>query len=166
MMHLESNDGTRFEILKEHAKVSKLLSEMLEEDESDDRNSLHDNEVIPLPSVSSEQLTTVVKFCTEFGTSPIGDIQKPLPNIPFGEIVGDTYAGLMDLPHKKLMGLLDASMCLMIPALTELVYTKLAFNLKGKTVEQIRKIYGIETDMTQEEEDEVYKKYCCFLNLE
>lgn len=147
-MFLESNDGTRFELSSEQTAASALLTDT-------------DEDEVPLPGVDAAQLGVVVAFCVEFASAP-PVIPKPLPNEPFADLVGKTYADMVDMPHTQLMAMEEVARYIMIPAFTELLHAKRAHNLKGLTVEEMRALYNIKNDFTPEEEAELKLRYSCF----
>ena len=148
-MLLEANDGQTCSVPDATMSISGLLCDV------------DPDEAVPLPNTNIAQLELVVAFCTAHARAP-ACIPKPLPDKPFAELVGDTYAGLMDLDHAGVMGMLDVSKYLLLPQLTELVHAKLAHSMKGKTTAELRAMFDISNDFTPEQEAEIREKYKCF----
>lgn len=148
-MILEPRDGENCELSREHAQLSRLLEEF------------DDDEPVPLPDATGAQLKVVARFCAAFLEAP-PKLPQPLPDEPFADIAGDAYADMLDLEAPELFGLLYVSRYLVMPDLTELMHAKLAHHMKGKSVEELRAMFGVQNDFSAVEEADVREKYKCF----
>jgi ribosomal protein L11 len=71
IVHLISQEGESFDVPVEVAKMSALVSNMI--DEEADSSEIQD---IPLPNVKSIYLSKVVEFCQHHKANPMEEIEK------------------------------------------------------------------------------------------
>ena len=71
IVRLISQDGQSFDVPLEIAKMSALVSTMI--DEETDASEVQD---IPLPNVKSIYLAKVIEFCTHHKSNPMEEIEK------------------------------------------------------------------------------------------
>lgn len=160
-MLLESNDRTTFELSDDAASLSPLLQDV--------------GDWAPLPLMSTPEVALFVKFCSYRSTHPPCVIEggskhmmipMPLPNKPFEDIVGHTYASMVDMdkagldsilrvelgPDGKLVGTGGWSKYMMLPHIQELVYAKVAHMMKGKTPAQLQAMFNVKCALSSESE--------------
>ncbi|XP_019866198.2 S-phase kinase-associated protein 1 [Aethina tumida] len=165
IIKLESGDGDRFDIDMDVAKCSVILSTMVE------HLGNVDDEIVPLPNISSVILQKIIDWATYHKDDP------PLPEDEGKERISDDIlewdAKFLQDDHLTIFDLILAADFLQIRGLIELTSKKLANMMKGKTSEDIRRIFNIENDYTETEERELaefteqinYFKYLLFVFL-
>ena len=80
------SDANKFEINRKIIRMSKLIEEMVEDDD----------DVIHLPNVKSDVLEKVVKFCNYYFVNPMPEIAKPLQSATMKDCVGEWYANFIN----------------------------------------------------------------------
>jgi len=151
---LTSKDGDMFNVSVVIMNINQLVREMTEESEGD--------LVIPLPNVSSKELKKVIEFCEYFHTNPMKNIDKPLKSTNFEECVTKWYSDFMNMPKEDVFNMVMAANYLDNKPLLELSCAKVATLIKGRTPEEIRNVFEIENDFSQEEEVRIREdnKWC------
>lgn len=149
-IYLISSENTRNRIGEKEIAVSGLISNMIEDDDSN-------NEIeIPLPH-SDFYVKKVVSFCEHHASNPL---QMHNGSITNGEVVskeifeyvGQWYADLVDLEVDALFDLLKIADHLHIEPLIELCCLKVATIMKNsKDAGELSKNFNIENDFTEEE---------------
>ncbi len=131
------------------AKQSVILKNMIEDTSN--------NENITLNNIKKDTMRRVIDFCRHYKESKLPTIQKPLQSANLSEAINDEwYVKFIDLDKvDDIIELVIASNFLDIDPLTELSCAKIASMIKGKSVEEIRKKFGIENDFTPEEEAQI-----------
>jgi S-phase kinase-associated protein 1 len=96
----------------------------------------------------------VIEFLNYHVDNPMTEIQKPIKTNDLVSIVGEWDAKYVELDndHELLVSLMLAANYLHIPALLELTICKLACMIKDKEPDEVKKMFGIEKDITPEEE--------------
>lgn len=139
MITLRSSDNETFEVEEIVANESLTIKHMIEDDCA--------NTTIPLANVTGEILAKVIEYCKKHveEDNKADDLKK----------YDDDFVNI-DMP--VLFDLILAANYLNIRSLLDLTCQKVADSIKGKTPEEIRKIFNIENDFTPEEEEEVRKE--------
>ena len=79
IVHLVSAEGESFDVPVDVARMSAVVSEMInDEDQNDD-----EAQDIPLPNVKSTILAKVIEFIQHHKTEPMSEIEKVLPELFF-----------------------------------------------------------------------------------
>jgi S-phase kinase-associated protein 1 len=140
--------------------MSELVKNMISEEM--DEGDQADVTEIPLPNVSSEILSKVIDFCTHYKTEPMNDIEKPLKSSNMAEIVQKWYADFINVDQSVLFEMVLAANYMNIQPLLDLSCATIAGLIKGKTPDEIRKVFNIVKDFTPEEEAQVREenKWC------
>ena len=145
---LKSNDDQVFEVASEIAQMSVTLKHMLE----DLATSPDVLAPIPLPNVAGKVLSKVIEYCVYHHEHPLAENEKKNdPILPW-----DTTFCQVDLP--TLFEIILASNYLDIDPLLVLTCKTIANMIKGKTPEEIRKIFNITNDLSPEEEEQIRKE--------
>ena len=131
------------------AKQSVILKNMIE-DLGPDGN-------LNISNIKKDTMRKVIDFCKHYKESKLPTIQKPLQSDKLSEAINDEwYVKFIDLDKvDDIIDIVIAANFLDIDPLTELSCAKLASLIKGKSVEEIRKKFGIENDFTAEEEAQI-----------
>jgi len=147
MLKLVSQDGETFEVEKDVAVKSNLVKTMVEDSGVD--------EEIPLPNVKSTVLSKVIEYCRHHKDENPPEIEKPLKTSNMAEIVGAWDCAFVEVEQEMLFELILAANYLDIKSLLDLTCAKVASMIKGKSPEEIRKLFNIVNDFTPEEEAQV-----------
>lgn len=169
MVIIVSNDNVLFAVQKEIAECSNTLKNIIEDIPIDAEMS-----PIPLPNVSADALRKIFIYCKHEIDFP------PPPKIVEEEVDSDSddenkpkkdekilifspfekeYLEAMpkELPRKLFESVTLGSNYLDIIPLRDLCCKYIASWLKGKNVDEMRAILGVENDFTPEEEEQVRK---------
>ncbi|KAI3889054.1 hypothetical protein MKX03_012487 [Papaver bracteatum] len=103
---------------------------------------------IPLPNVTSKILAKVIEYCRKHD----GDADEK------DKYFKDWDAEFVKVDQSELFDLILAANYLNIKELLDLTCQKVADMIKGKTPEEIRKTFNIQSDFTPEEEEEVRRE--------
>ena len=139
---LQSGDNEVFSVSKEVACQASLIKEMLEDTESD--------ATIPLPNVQAWILSMVIEYCTWHVGAEADGASEDAQN--------DYRAKFVDVDQGTLCRLIVAANYLNIAPLMDLTCKAVAVMMKGKTPEEIRAHFGIQSDLTPEEEAQVRRE--------
>lgn len=155
---LQSNDQptpTQFKILREAAKMSGLIKDMLDDQEGD--------AVIPVPNVTGKTLKLALEYVEHHYNNRAEPIEKPLKgkiedvitewdkNFLFTHLVKNHD----EKQHETLVDVIMAANFLNIKDLLDLTCACVASMIKGKSPDQIRALFNIENDFTPEEEEKI-----------
>lgn len=133
MIRIETNDGKEFEITRDMAMCSGLLSEMIDEEDT-----------IPLPLVDSNVMREIIIFMEHHVVYPLGEIEKPIKSANMEDLVGRWYADFINkFEDSMVFKIIEASNYMEIDRLLHLGCVKVATTLKGKTSEEIKEIFDI-----------------------
>ncbi|CAK9152249.1 unnamed protein product [Ilex paraguariensis] len=136
---LKTSDGVLSEVEEAVAIQSQALKHMIEDDCA--------STTIPLTNVDSKTLVKVIEYCKRHADETITseDLKK-------------FDSKFVDEDQTVLYDLLMAANFLGIKDLLNILCEKVANMIKGKSPEEIRKIFNIKNDFTPEEEEEIRKK--------
>uniref|UniRef100_A0A7S1ZVL1 S-phase kinase-associated protein 1 n=1 Tax=Trieres chinensis TaxID=1514140 RepID=A0A7S1ZVL1_TRICV len=156
-VNLVSKEGDVFEVPVAVAKMSKLVETTIDDDGDDEVQE------IPLPNVKATVLAKVIEYCTHYKTEEaMNPIQTPLKSSKIEEVVQKWYADFVKVEQVLLFELVTAANFMDIKPLLDLTCFAVAVMIKGKSAEEIRKIFNISNDFTPEEEAAVREenKWC------
>mmetsp|Transcript_26909 Transcript_26909/g.48542 ORF Transcript_26909/g.48542 Transcript_26909/m.48542 type:complete len:167 (+) Transcript_26909:181-681(+) len=147
---LVSKEGDTFEVPVEIAKLSNLVVTTLGEDDDEE-----DMVEIPLPNVKATVLAKVIEYCTHYKqVESMTSITTPLKSNRIEEIVQEWYADFVNVDQTLLFELVTAANFMDIKALLDLTCLAVSVLIKGKSAEEIRRIFNISNDFSPEEEDD------------
>ena len=149
---LKTSDEKSFSITEEVANQSELLASLIKEREDP-------KEVIPLLNIEGEVFQKAIEWMEYHSTNPMMYTDKPEDRNRFSELNPYDIKFCDDLDKCLLFELFKASITLQIPMLVESCARCVARNLVGKTPEQMREYLNEENDYTQEEMEELRKKF-------
>nr|GEX85879.1 SKP1-like protein 1B [Tanacetum cinerariifolium] len=141
---LKSSDGETFKLDEMVALESQTIKHMIEDECADT--------IIPLPNVTSRILSKVIEYCKKHVEAPKTEdkvIEEDLKSF---------NTDFMKVDQGTLFDLIMAANYLNIKSLLDLTCQTVANMIKGKTPEEIRKIFNIKNDFTPEEEEEVRRE--------
>uniref|UniRef100_A0A914BV64 Skp1-related protein n=1 Tax=Acrobeloides nanus TaxID=290746 RepID=A0A914BV64_9BILA len=149
---ITTNDNRNFTVKIGVARVSKTINNMIQ----DLGESLDLSSGIPLPNVDGPIFEKVLEWCEEHKNAPEIKVEQD-PHTR--ERKWFTMTEWEEEYFRKFLShLWDLAMAanyLEIPSLYYYTCQKLAERIKGRTPEQIREMFGIEDDLTEEEKAEI-----------
>ena len=150
---LVSSDNQKIEIDTESAQKSHLLKGLL----ADFNNQ--QQEPIQLPDIKYDILKKVVEYLTYYKDKTPKDIPKPMPSSNLNEVIDEWDVNFINsIELDNVFDLINASNYMDIASLLDLSCAKIASLMKGKTAQEIRTMFNIECDLTEEELKE-YEEY-------
>lgn len=148
---LTSSDGQKVTIDDKSAERSNLLKGLIQ-DYTEDSD-------IPMPDIRGDVLKKVVEYLLHYKEAEPKEIPKPLPSNNLLDVTDEwdvTFINSVDLDTN--FDIINAANYMDIKPLLDLSCAKIASLMKGKTAEEIRTMFGIECDLTEEELKE-YEEY-------
>lgn len=141
MIKLQSSDEQEFEVEKEVIKMSGTVNNLI--------NDIGSDHPIPLPNVSGKTLAKVIEYCKYHYGKPIPEKTSDIEpwDLKFCE-----------MEQSDLFELILAANYMDVSLLLDLTCKTVANMIKGKKVEEIRKIFNIQNDFTPEEEEQIRKE--------
>ena len=116
-------------------------------------------EPIPIPDIKADILNKVVEYLTYYKGKNPKDIPKPMSSANLSEIIDEWDVKFINgIELDSVFDLINAANYMDIPSLLDLSCAKIASLLKGKTAQEIRTMFNIECDLTEEELKE-YEEY-------
>ena len=152
IVKLKSSDGKLYEVPYDVIKKSKLLE-----------NSNEDENIILLNEIDSKNFDLVLQYLNHFKDKEPKEIPKPFPERTdeefFRSILDDDWTyNFLQMSIEDAISLVNAADYLQLDGLINLLAGKLAHEMCNCEVEEARRKFGIECDMTEEEIEE-YDKY-------
>lgn len=144
---LVSEDKQEFTISIEAAKGSQHLAHCI--------TGCDASKPFPLPVIKSSILSLVVEYLVQYRDSKPVEMPKPLPGKPFRDLVTEWEYKYTSQELPIIFELILAANYLDIPGLLDLCCAKVASEIRGRSVEEIRSIFQIENDFTPEEEQQI-----------
>ncbi|KAL4559889.1 hypothetical protein LXL04_032035 [Taraxacum kok-saghyz] len=141
---LRSSDGETFEVDEAVAVESQTIKHMIEDGCADT--------IIPLPNVTGKILSKVIEYCKKHVETPKTD------NNTDEEDLKSFDADFVKVDQGTLFDLILAANYLNITSLLDLTCQTVADMMKGKSHDDIRKIFHIKNDYSPEEEAEVRRE--------
>jgi len=153
---LRSSDNVVKEVDSGLLMKSKLLKGLIEDYQGDD-------EEIPLNEVDGKNLELILSYLEHYKDMEPKEIPKPFPERTDDEflkgILNDqwTFDFVQGISLEDHINLVNAANYLQIDGLINIIAAKLAHEMCNCEVEEARKKFGIECDMTEEEIAEIDK---------
>ena len=136
-----------YPIQKKTAMLSNLVKTVLDQDPS--------SKEVPLPNVKGAILKKVIAYMEYHVTKPAKEIKKPLNSSEMIDVVEAWDADFVNVSQDILFELILAANYMDIKSLLDLTCAKVANMMKGKSPEQIRKLFNLTNDFSPEEEEAV-----------
>ncbi|XP_044378894.1 SKP1-like protein 1A [Triticum aestivum] len=152
MVRLRSSDGQELEVMEEAiAAASKTIKDTLEKGGAADG-------AIPVPGVIGRVLSHVLEYVNRHFSDP-GAAADPFDHIPnFDDPFKAFDDAFVQVDQDTLFDLIHAAECLDIEGLMDLTCETVADQMRGKTIEEIRKKFHVINDYTAREEEDVRKE--------
>eukprot|EP01036_Dinobryon_divergens_P032520 gene32520-42130_t len=149
IVEVVSAEGQSHNVSVNIAKHSGLLSRLIDDDNQNEQFI----SLPPLSNVNSAILSKVIEFLEHYNMEPMNEIEKPLKSANIGDVVQDYYANFIGGLHQEdLFELILAANYMDIKPLLSLTCATVASQIKGKSPEDIRRIFNIVNDFTPEEQ--------------
>ncbi|KAK4688488.1 S-phase kinase-associated protein 1, partial [Tremellales sp. Uapishka_1] len=150
---LQTSDEEEFTVEKQVAERSAMIKSMIED-------LGVSGEKIPLPNVSSSVLIKILEYCEHHKGEALpttegsdGDDSKRKTSE-----IGEWDAKFIQVDQEMLFEIILAANYLDIKPLLDVGCKTVANMIKGKTPEEIRKLFNIVNDFTPEEEEQIRKE--------
>jgi S-phase kinase-associated protein 1 len=148
---LTSSDGIKVSIDEKSASRSTLVKGLLQD--------YQEEKDIPMPEVRGDVLKKVVEYLIHYKDSEPREIPKPLPSANLVENTDEWDANFINsIDLDTTFDLINTANYMDIKPLLDLSCAKVASVMKNKTAEEIRNMFNIECDLTEEELKE-YEEY-------
>nr|GMD83142.1 quinone oxidoreductase PIG3 [Ipomoea batatas] len=138
MVRLRANDGEEFEVAESVAALSQTVKFVVED------AGLGEECVIPLLKVDGKTLAKILEYCKVHAADGKSNAEKKEFDKKFVEV-----------DQAEVYDLLTAANYLEIRELLDIMIQRVVDMIKGKTAEEIRKIFKIKNDFTPEEEEQM-----------
>ena len=154
---LKSSDGKIFEVPIDILQKSTLFKDMNQSDEDEENE-------IELKEVDGKNLERIIEYLKHYKDIEPKEIPKPFPERTddafLRSILNDdwTFDYIQSMTLEEAINLINAANYLQIDGLINILAAKLAHEMCNCEVEEARRKFGIECDMTEEEVAE-YDKY-------
>ena len=145
---LMSSDGKIYEVPDTILKKSNLLKELTTDNEG---------EVITLKEVNEECLKRIIEYLYHYKDFEPKEVPKPFPENCdanfLRSILNDewTFNFIQKINIEETVSLINCVEFLQIDGLSNILAAKIAHEMSNCEVEEARKKFGIECDMTEEE---------------
>ena len=147
LITLVSSDGEKIQISAKAAQRSQLVKKIIE---------THPDDVeIPLSNVKSSILKKIKEYLEHYQDSDPKEIERPLASQNYQDCVEAWDFEFINIELDTIFEIILAANYMDIKPLLELASSKIASIIKGKTPEEIRKIFNIQNDFTPEEEQQI-----------
>jgi S-phase kinase-associated protein 1 len=148
---LTSSDNQKIQIDSKSAERSHLLKGLIA-----DYNQKDD---IPLPDIKYDILKKVVEYLAHYKDKEPQQIPKPLPSQDLKEVTDEWDVNFINgMELDSVFDLINAANYMDISSLLDLACAKIASLMKGKSAAEIRAMFNIECDLTEDELKE-YEEY-------
>jgi len=131
--------------------MSKLVESTVDEDEDEDDSPRE----IQLPNVKGTVLAKVIEYCEHFQTENMTEISTPLKSSKIEDLVQPWYADYVKVEQVLLFELVTAANFMDIKPLLDLTCLAVSVFIKGKSPEELRRIFNLSNEFTPEEEAQV-----------
>ena len=152
---LKTIDNKLIKVPKDILKKCRLLDGLIEDE---------DYKIIYLKEVDGNALENILKYLNHYKDFEPKDFIKPFPEFAdahfFRSILNDdcTFDFLMEMTIEEAINTVNAANYLQIHGLIDILAARLGYELNNCSVEEAKKKFQIEDDMTEEEKAE-YDKY-------
>ncbi|XP_062715990.1 S-phase kinase-associated protein 1-like [Aedes albopictus] len=150
-IQLQSSDGEIFNVEFEIAMCSFTIKTMMVDLDLEDNCE----EVVPLTNVDSNILRKILQWANYHKDDPEANPEDGKPVDRRTDNICEWDQEFMKVDQQTLYGLIKAANYLDIRGLMALTCKTVANMMKGKTEEQMRKMFNIQNDLTPEEEQQI-----------
>ena len=147
---LISSDGEKFTLDRKSAERSDIIKKNMQDSDFSSE--------IPIYEVRGEILKKVVEYLTHYSDSEPRELPKPLPSADLRDVTDEWDVKFIDTNNDTVFDIINAANFMSVKGLLDLSCAKIAVQMKSKTAQEIRDMFGIENDLTDEELKE-YEEY-------
>ena len=147
---LKSSDGKIFEVPFDILQKSKLFTDINQNDEDEENE-------IELKEIDGKNLERIIEYLKHYKDIEPKEIPKPFPERTddafLRSILNDdwTFDYIQSMTLEEAVNLINAANYLQIDGLINILTAKLSHEMCNCDVEEQRRKFGIECDMTEEE---------------
>eukprot|EP00012_Vannella_robusta_P011716 CAMPEP_0206196452 /NCGR_PEP_ID=MMETSP0166-20121206/8454_1 /ASSEMBLY_ACC=CAM_ASM_000260 /TAXON_ID=95228 /ORGANISM="Vannella robusta, Strain DIVA3 518/3/11/1/6" /LENGTH=162 /DNA_ID=CAMNT_0053613925 /DNA_START=29 /DNA_END=517 /DNA_ORIENTATION=- len=152
-VQLKSKDDKVFSVEKDVACMSTTIKNLI-----DDIDELDEETAIPVPNVSGAILEKVIQYCEHHLDNPVPAVEDKSHEEKRTDDILPWDAEFCQVDQSTLFELILAANFLDIKSLLDLTCKTVANMIKGKSPEEIRKLFNIKNDFTPEEEEQIRKE--------
>ena len=154
VIKLTSQEGETVQISHKAVLRSNLVKGILED--------YPDDGEVPVNNVKTAILNKIKEYLEHYENQEPKEIERPLASNDFKECIDEWDYSFIDLDLDQIFELILSANYMDIKPLLELASAKIASLIKGKTTEEIRKLFNIVSDFTPEEEAQIIEenKWC------
>lgn len=150
LCQLITQDGDTVVIGRDVARMCTVLADMIEEQDDDN------DDPIPCPNIDTQTMLELVRYLKHHFGKPIQEIDLPLQGQLFELIEDDFDVEFIKKNDtiEQLCALLMAANYLNVKSVFDLVTSRLGeLTVKDKSPEEVREMYGLSNDFSDEELD-------------
>ena len=147
---LVSSDKIEFKVSEKILAQSEVLTHLI--------NVSDGNKTIPIADIDGKTLEKIIKFCEHYQNDPPyvppagGDPDRVLPSPDSWDMQ------FLLIPHDDFHKIINAANYLNIPRLIDSCCDRLGLVIQGRSVEEVRKIFDIQSDFTPDEEERMRRE--------
>jgi S-phase kinase-associated protein 1 len=130
------------------AKMSQMVASFIEDDDDTDKD-------VPITNVKAIVLSKVIDYCTHYQEEPMTPITTPLKSSRIEDLVQPWYANFVQVEPTMMFELVTAANYMDIKSLLDLTCLAVSIYIKGKSAEELRRIFNISDEFSPEEEEQV-----------
>jgi len=130
--------------------MSKLVESTIDDDDEEE-----EAKEIQLPNVKAAVLAKVIEYCEHYKMEEMTPITTPLKSSKIEDLVQPWYADYVKLEQVLLFELVTAANFMDIKPLLDLTCLAVSVMIKGKSAEELRRIFNLSNEFTPEEEAQV-----------
>jgi S-phase kinase-associated protein 1 len=128
--------------------MSQMVADFIEDDDDTDTG-------VPITNVRAPVLTKVIEYCTHYQEEAMTPITTPLKSSRIEDLVQPWYANFVQVEQPMLFELVTAANYMDIKSLLDLTCLAVSIYIKGKSAEELRRIFNISDEFSPEEEEQV-----------
>ena len=149
---LQSSDGEIFSVELAIARKSITIKTMIEDLKLEE----NDENLVPLPNLTSQVLKMIIEWCTYHKDEPAPpEVEETKGN---GVVITTWDHDFLEVDQSKLFELVLAANFLDIKGLIKIGCKTIANMIGEKSPEDIRKSFNIKNDFTPEQEEKIRKQ--------
>ena len=143
VLTLCSSENVKISLESKAAERSNLLKGLIQ-DYTEDTD-------ITLPEIKTDILKKCVEYLNHYKEKEPKEIPKPLPSPNLLDVTDEWDVNFINTDLDSVFDLITASSYLDIKSLLDLACAKIASVMKCKSAEEIRNIFNLENDLTEDE---------------
>lgn len=150
MVKLMSDDNEHHMSLS-NARMSGTIANMLDDFDDDDEET-----VIPIPNIKGDIMERVIAFCAQHPDAPRNLTEEQQLEMRTKPLSGFDLE-FVKVPLATLFEMILAANFLDLKPMLDVCCKAVAEMIKGKTPDEIKKVFGVEGEFTQEEKEQVLR---------